>query len=310
MATSLHPAAADLLDELGEHGVPPAHAQTPSGSRAAFERVFLDLVVAEPVAVDAVTDVSVPGPGGGIPTRVYRAGEDGPKPILVHYHGGGWVRGNLDTYDEFCRYLTAELGCVTIAPQYRKAPEHPFPAAVDDCYRALEWAAEHGNVFGGDPDRLGVIGDSAGGNLSTVVSLLSRDLDGPEIELQTLLYPVTNYAFDTNSYAEHADDPILPVEAMEWYWNHYLDRELDGFHPYASPLRARSLADLPPAVVFTAEFDTLRDEGIAYAERLADESGATHVHLEDLFHACHLFPELEPVAELRRRIVAAVDGRL
>jgi len=305
MRSELHPEAEELRGEIGELGVPPAHTQSPEGSRRASNQLFIEWESGVPTRdVAAVKELLVEGPDEPIPVRAYLPEGDGPFPSLVHLHGGGWVRGEVDTYDEFCRYLTDELGCLTFSVDYRRAPEHPFPAAVVDSCAATEWVANNADLFDGD-SRLGVIGDSAGGNLTAAVTLMARDQGDPDIDYQVLIYPATNYAFDTGSYEENADAPELPRASMEWYWDQYLERELDGSHPYASPLRARSLADLPPATVITAGHDPLRDEGKAYADRLeADGVDVEYTNYDDLMHVFNLFPELSRTQEARESIVA------
>jgi len=180
------------------------------------------------------------------------------------------VLGTLDSIDGVCRRLARRGECVVVSVDYRLAPEHPFPAAVDDADAALRWVADHAEAFGGDPDRLAVGGTSAGGNLAAVTALRARESGGPSLSRQFLLYPITDYAFDTDSYAENGDGPLLTRADMRWFWDHYLRSEVDGANPYASPLCARNLSGLPPATVVTCGFDPLRDEGVAYAEALAD----------------------------------------
>jgi acetyl esterase len=232
-------------------------------------------------AVGAVSNLSVPGPGGEIPIRVYLPRNSGPVPILVYLHGGGWVAGNVDAYDATCRALTNAAACAVVSVEYRLAPEHKFPAAPDDCYAAVKWVAAHAAQFGGDVTRLAVGGDSAGGNLTTVVAHMARDRGGPRIAFQLLIYPVTDYNFGTRSYQQNADGYLLTKDAMKWFWNHYLREEADGSSPLASPLRSTKLAGLPPAFVMTAEFDPLRDEGEAYGERLIEAGVPTVVKRYD-----------------------------
>jgi acetyl esterase len=192
--------------------------------------------------------------------------------LLVYFHGGGWVLGGIETHDGVCRELANAAGCVVVSVDYRLAPEHKFPAAVEDCYAATQWAAAHAGDLGADARRLAVGGDSAGGNLAAVVSQMAPDRGGPPIVFELLVYPVTTAAFDTPSYRDNAEGYLLTAGDMRWFWNHYLNGPADADNPYASPLRATRLAGLPPALVITAEFDPLRDEGEQYAQRL-EEAG-------------------------------------
>jgi acetyl esterase len=218
--------------------------------------------------VAKIEDREIAGPGGPIRLRIYTPQGSGPWPLLLHYHGGGWVLGTLDTHDDVCRSLCSLSGSVVVSVDYRRAPEHKHPAAVEDCWTALQWTAESAAAIGGDPNRMGVIGDSAGGNLAAAVALCCRDRKGPRLALQVLIYPVTNYDFDTASYHENADDYGLTRDAMIFFWESYLATSAQGTEPYASPLRAGDLSGLPPALILTAQFDPLRDDGEAYAARL------------------------------------------
>ena len=265
---TLNPQAKAVLDQLAAMGLPPIHEQEPEAVREANR-----LPPAVPGATMAhVEDRAIPGPAGQIPVRVYRPTESGDHPLLLWYHGGGWVIGDLDGADVTCRELAAKSGAVVVSVDYRLAPEHRYPAAQEDCYAATRWAAANAAELGADASRLAVGGDSAGGNLAAVVSLRARDENGPPIRFQLLVYPVTDHNFGTPSYSENADGYLLTRDGMKWFWNHYLGPDGDGAHPHASPLRAESLAGLPPAHVITAEYDPLRDEGEAYARRL-DEAG-------------------------------------
>ncbi len=219
--------------------------------------------------VAVVKELEVPGPAGPIPVRVYRPSQQADLPVLVYLHGGGWTICSIETHDPTCRELANAAGCVVVSVGYRLAPEHRFPAAPEDCYAALGWVAGHAASLGGDAARLALGGDSAGGNLTAAVSLMARDRGGPRLVHQLLVYPVTDHGFDTDSYRENAEGYLLTREMMQGFWRHYLGREGDGRHPHASPLRAPDLAGLPPAHVITAEYDPLRDEGEAYARRLA-----------------------------------------
>jgi acetyl esterase len=196
----------------------------------------------------------------------------------VYFHGGGWVLGSLATHDGICRSLAAGAGCVVVSVDYRLAPEHRYPAAAEDCYAATQWCAAHAAELGADGSRVAVGGDSAGGNLSAVVAQMARDRGGPPLVFQLLIYPVTDAARDTQSYRENAEGYLLTAGDMAWFWNHYLgDARARGAEAYASPIRAASLAGLPPALVITAEFDPLRDEGEAYGAALESAGVAAKV---------------------------------
>jgi acetyl esterase len=257
-----------LLDQLESSGVPPLHTMSVEAARQLMIDLFVTKGEREPVG--KVEDRQVPGASGPIPIRVYRPTASGPFPIVVFFHGGGWVIGDRETHDATCRTLTNTAGCVVVSVDYRLAPEHKFPAAAEDAYAATRWVSEHATALDGDPARLAVGGDSAGGNLAAVVSLAARDRGGPPLVFQLLVYPVTDHAYDTPSYVDNADGYFLTRDAMVWFWNHYLARAEDGRNPLASPLRASDLKGLPPALVMTAEFDPLRDEGEQYATRLRE----------------------------------------
>ncbi len=210
----------------------------------------------------------LPGRAGEIPVRIYRPTGAGPLGLLVFYHGGGFALGGLDSHDALCRRIAAENGLLVVSVDYRLAPEHKFPAAVEDASDALAWVAEHASQLGGDPGRLFVMGDSAGGNLSAVVSLLARDAGGPRIAAQVLVYPVVDIAGSHPSKDLYPDTAVLPREAMDFYSAAYLRQPADAQDPRVSPLLAPDLRGLPPALILVAEYDPLRDEGLAYAERL------------------------------------------
>ena len=272
----LDPQARAFLDQMQEAGIRPAHELGVAAAReASIARRALVGGEAPPVA--RVEDRVIAGPAGELPLRVYTpyVSHNSPLlPVLVYFHGGGWVRGNLDTHDNLCRALAGAGECLVVSVDYRMAPEHTYPAAVDDCYAATMWVAAHAEELGGDADRLAVGGDSAGGNLAAAVTLMARDRSpgGAKIVHQVLIYPVTDYAFDTPSYRDNADGYMLTRADMQWYWQLYLGEgnELRAHEPYASPLRASDLTGLPPAHVITAEYDPLRDEGDAYARRLRE----------------------------------------
>ena len=255
---TLNPQAKFLLDQMAAMGMPPIHEQEPEAVREANR-----LPPAVPGATMAnVEDRNIPGPAGDIPVRIYRPTDASDHSLLVWYHGGGWVIGDLDGADVTCRELADRSGSVVVSVDYRLAPEHRYPAAHEDCYAATVWAAANAAELGADAGKLAVGGDSAGGNLAAVVSLRARDEDGPAISFQLLVYPVTDHSYETVSYSDNADGYLLTRDGMEWFWNHYLGPDGDGSHPH--------LSGLPPAHVITAEYDPLRDEGEAYAKRLQE----------------------------------------
>jgi acetyl esterase len=264
---ALLPEIRSLLDQQATSGRPPLHHQSVEQARA-FHVADAAALTGPPAPGAAVADRLVPGPAGELPVRVYTPEGSPPFPIVVFFHGGGWVVGTLDTYDPLCRALAASTPAVVVSVDYRLAPEHRWPAAVEDAYAATEWASRNAAALGGAQHRLAVAGDSAGGNLAAVVALGARDRGGPAIAFQLLVYPVLDAAGDTASWREYADGYHLTADGMRWYWDHYLGGA-DGAAPDASPLRAAFVGGLPPALVIGAEYDILRDEGEAYAARLA-----------------------------------------
>jgi acetyl esterase len=258
----------EFLEMFAASGAPPLGTVPVPETRAAFDGIAA--FGGPPVEVAKIEDRKIPGPGGEIPIRVYTPEGKAPMPVIVFFHGGGWVIGTLETHDPICRHLAKQAGAVVVSVDYRLAPEHKFPAGPEDCYAATAWVAEHAAEIGVDAKRLVVGGDSAGGNLAAVVSLMARDRGKPRIAHQLLIYPVTDHSYETVSYRENAKGLLLEKDSMVWFWNHYLSSSADGQNPYASPLRAKDLKGLPPATVVTAEFDPLRDEGEAYAKRLRE----------------------------------------
>ena len=269
----LDPQARALLEQMAESGMPPLSGQDVASAREAV-LVFAQLG-GDPESVSRVEDRGIPGPDGTIPVRIYTPAGSGPFPVLVYFHGGGWVLCNIDTHDPVCRSLANAAECVVVSVDYRLAPEHKFPAAADDCYAATQWVMNSASLINGDADRVAVGGDSAGGNLAAVVALMARDRGGRAPTFQLLIYPATDYYLPgTSSYQHNADGYFLTKDDMKWFWNHYLSNDADAANPCACPLRAASLTGLPSALVITAEFDPLRDEGEMYATRLR-ESGVS-----------------------------------
>jgi acetyl esterase len=247
--------------------------------------------------VARVEDRVIPGPGGELPVRVYWPRAAQSRGVLVFFHGGGWVLCDLDSHDPTCRALTEGTGCVTVSVDYRLAPEHRFPAALEDCYAATRWVAANARELGADPARVAIGGDSAGGNLTAAVALMARERGGPRLVHQLMVYPVTDFAFQTASMKENAEGYMLTTEAMIWFREQYLARAADARDPLASPLLARDLSGLPPATVITAEFDPLRDEGEAYGERLRRASVPADVRRYDgVIHGFFGMAELLPQA--------------
>ena len=264
----LHPEARALLEMMDAQGAPPLETQDPVEARSARLEP-MKLLGGEPDALARVENLFSPGPAGDIPLRLYATDHVGLRPALVYFHGGGFVFGNLDTHDAVCRSLAKESGAVVVSVDYRLSPENKFPAAVDDSYAATVWIAANADRLGIDKERIAVGGDSAGGNLATVIAMRCRDAGGPKLAAQVLLYPVTDSSsYETGSHREFADGYFLTTAAMDWFTDHYLVSSEQRRHPEVSPLLAPTLRGLPPALVITAEFDPLRDEGEAYAEQL------------------------------------------
>jgi acetyl esterase len=266
---TLDPQIQAMRDQRERDNVPPLYAMSLAEARAA-DLASIREGGGEPEPVYEVANLTITGPGGELPLRLYRPTSERPLPVLLYFFGGGWVLGTIDTADGVSRSLANSSGALVAVVGYRLAPEHRFPAAVGDCYAAVRWVAEHASEIGADPARIAVGGDSAGGNLAAGVALRAR-AEGPALAGQLLVYPNTDQLADDQSMRA-ADDPFLfNRHSVAWYRQHYLADPGDAASPLASPLRAGSLAGLPPALVITAEYDPLRDQGEAYARRLASE---------------------------------------
>ena len=299
----LHPLAQAYLEQRAAAGEKPFETLTVAAARQ--QSLRLSKLLGPGEAVAHVEDRLLPGPSGDIPIRIYTPAGQGPFPVLVYYHGGGWVMGSIETADGTCRALTNAVPCVVVSVGYRLAPEHKFPAAVEDAYAAAAWIAAEAGSFNGQAGRLALGGVSAGGNLATVVARLARDRGTPHILYQQLTVPVTNFDFDTPSYQMNASGYGLTRAMMEWFWTHYLPAAADGQHPDASPLRAPDLHGLPPAFVMTTEYDPLRDEGQAYVQRLrAAGVPVTHTCYAGMVH---VFPGPEAAIDMARHLRAAFD---
>ncbi|MGH3759442.1 alpha/beta hydrolase [Actinophytocola sp.] len=297
----LDPRLAELRRQRIEANVTPLYEMSLAEARAAdLADIRAGGGHVEPV--HRVADRTFPGPDGELPVRIYRPGHDGPLATLVYFYGGGWTLGSIDTSDGVCRALANAAGCQVVTPGYRLAPEHPFPAAVDDCLAAARWVAAEADALGGDPARIAVGGDSAGGNLAAVVSQLSRDGGGPPLAAQLLVYPNTCYHADTESLRDNDDRWMFNRHSVDWYWRNYLSTPEHGRDPRVSPLLAEDLSGLPPALVITAEYDPLRDEGERYADRLR-ESGVP-VELTRYDGMAHGFFTMSGVLEPARQAVA------
>lgn len=274
-----------LMQQAAEQGAPDFADMEPPEGRAFF-REFCTTVGFPPADV-AVDDRSFSGPAGDVAVRVYTPKGAGPHPMLLFFHGGGWVIGDLDAYHGLAGTLCEKSGCVVVSVDYRLAPEHRFPAAVDDCYAALEWAAENAAELGADGARIGVAGDSAGGSLATACAMLARDQGGPKVSFQLLFYPVVARAdAGYESYRKFAEGHLLSQRAMQYFFGHYF-----GDNPPASDLRAypieADLAGLPPALIVVAGLDPLHDEGVDYADKLS--AAGNQVVLTDYPGAEHGF---------------------
>jgi acetyl esterase len=270
---ALDPESQRILDLTAAANRPAWNTLSPEAARAQYLSLRPGSQGPRPDSI-AVTDRTIPGPGGPISVRIYRpkaAAANAKLPALVFAHGGGWVFGNLDSHDVLCAQLAIEAGIVVFAVDYRLAPETRFPGAFEDMVAGLQWVAANGPSIGIDPSRLAVGGDSAGGNLSAAVALWARDHNGPKLRLQLLAYPVTDLVARTESYRLFNDGYGLNAAVMEWFFDHYTPAKDHRADWRASPMRAKSLAGLPPALIITAGYDPLRDEGRAYAWRLQRE---------------------------------------
>ncbi|WP_346618453.1 alpha/beta hydrolase [Blastococcus montanus] len=291
------PHIAALLTMLDDAGMPPMYEGSPEAGRALYLQLTHGARTPEQLApVGAVEDRTVPGAAGDLRARVYRPEGDGPVPTVLFFHGGGWVIGDLDTHDNMARHICRGSGAVVIAVDYRLAPEHPFPAAADDAVAAARWVAGHLGELGGN-DRLGLAGDSAGGNLAAVVAQ-TLHADGTPLAGQFLIYPAVDAEGEYPSRTENATGYFLEKETMDWFYGHYAGAWDDAKDPRLSPLHGSDLSGLPPAVVVTAEYDPLRDEGEAYGEALRAAGVDAHVQRYDgMIHGFFDMGAVSPAAQ-------------
>jgi acetyl esterase len=283
----LNPQAQQVCDLIVASGRPPIETLSPTEARVAY-LAAKPILQPDPAPVAEVLALEAEGPAGRIPLRLYRgtgADKGKPQPALIYFHGGGWVIGDLETHDQVCRAFANAIPAIVVSVDYRLAPEHKFPAAAEDAITATRWIAANAQRLGIDPARLAVAGDSAGGNLAAVVSIDARDRGGPGLAFQLLIYPATDMRMGWPSLERHAQQLPLTRAGMQWFVDHYLTKADDKADWRASPLLAKSLAGLPPALVITASFDPLSDEGQAYAEALRKAGVAvTHERFSGQIH--------------------------
>lgn len=262
---TLDPQMQHLLNAFGAQKLPPYEELTAEAFRALSDK---RLPPGQSVVLAQISDRLIPGNGPDIKLRLYRPNADGLLPVLVFFHGGGFVLGDLDSHDNLCRVLSNRMGAMVVAVDYRRAPEAKFPAAFDDAWTAVNWVAEHADELEIDPSRLMVGGDSAGGNLAANVCLKARDNSGPAIAHQLLFYPVCDNDLSRNSYREMGSGYLVETDMMRWFWDQYLTTPQDAEKPYCCPLKAADLSKLPAATVVVGGYDPLKDEVLAYVERL------------------------------------------
>ena len=297
---SLHPLPIQTLSAPNARNLP-----APRDAVEAVLTAHHQSNVVEPVG--SVNHILIPGPGGDLLARVYTPFGSGPFPVLVYFHGGGWVIATLDTYDSSCRALTNAAQFIVVSVAYRQAPEHKFPAAADDAYASLQWVMANAASLNGIPSKVAIGGESAGGNLAAVATLRARN-EGTRLPIyQLLIYPITNYNFDTPSYKEYANAPFLTTPAMMYFWQQYLSNPADGYNQYASPLRA-NLAHLPPATVIVDENDPLRSDGTEYAQKL--KSAGNRVTFTLYLGVTHEFFSMSAVLDQAKKAVAEAASGL
>ena len=304
---TLHPQIAKAIDAMQRAGMKPIESMTPGEARRQMEDTA-NSRKAEPLPIARVEERTIPGPGGPIRLRLYWPDAPGPVPAIAYYHGGGHVIGSLDTHDLIARNLCHGAAALVASVDYRMAPEHKFPAAVDDSFAALAWLHANAASLGADPQRLGVHGDSAGANLAAVVALMARDAGGPKLRLQSLVYPISDYALVGDSYAKYAEGyGLLTRAAMVWFQQHYLRGPADAADWRASPIKAASLAGAASAIIVTAECDVLHDDGERYAAALRQAGVAVEYReYPGMIHAFFgMVPAVDDAMNAQRAVWAA-----
>jgi acetyl esterase len=307
---ALHPQIVKGLEALAKANLPPLHTLSAPAAREQMAAMSAARG-GEPTPVRKLENRTIPGPAGEIPVRIYWPHAEGTRGALVYFHGGGHVIGSLDTHDKVARNLCEGAGCVVVSVDYRMGPEDKFPAAVEDSWAALLWTAQNAASLGVDPNRLAVGGDSAGGNLAGVVALMARDAGAPKLVLQSLVYPVGDYHLTGESYKTYAQGyGVLTDTAMEWFQNHYLRSLEDAKDWRASPLLAKSIEGVAPAIITAAECDVLYDDGVRYREAL--EAAGVPVQYTLYPGVIHGFfgmaPDLDPAVEAQRDVAAALKA--
>ncbi len=300
----LHPQCRAVLEQMARLGTKPLEQMSVGEARATrVEREKAVIALGgPPQQVTRVEDWVIRVSEQSVPIRIYWPSVEEQLPILLYFHGGGWVFGNTDTVDRPCRHLANSAGCMVISVDYPLAPEHKFPVPVEAAYQTLEYVAAHAAELGGDSTRIALGGESAGANLATVLALMSRDRGGPTALFQLLVYPVTDYSDDRPSMTEYGDGHFLTRAGMKWFWSHYLAEPQDGLHPLASPMEMNPLTGLPPAMIITAECDPLRDQGEAYAARL--QEAAVPVLLKRYDGAIHGFFQMGATVDAAAQALA------
>jgi acetyl esterase len=305
MNRKLDPNAQDLLDVIAAIGAVPLHALSVDAAR---ERMRAAYVAKDtPLALEQVTDVSLPTPAGALPCRLYRPSA-GTLPMALFLHGGGWTVSDVDTYDGLCRRIAKRSGWLLASLDYRRAPEHKHPAALEDAYFGYRWLLDNAERIGGDATYRAIVGESSGGTMAASLTLLLRDMGGPMPTYQIMAYPATDLYDRWPSYEERGIGYALDRDFMHWYLDNYLPSTYDPEDPYLFPIKATDLTNLPPALVMTAEFDPLRDEGIAYAEKLTNAGvKVEHVHAADQMHGFLMMDKAIPSAgKLIDRLASAL----